>query len=94
MAMPNIECMPYEVIIPDKIQHIIDKKLDRHLKERLYKKLMKLKNEPHSYAKPLRHPLAGVWEIYFEKRWRLLFEIHDNDKTIVIIGFMHKDEMS
>ncbi len=94
MAKLNLECMPYEVIIPDKIRHTIDKKLDRHLKERLYKKLMKLKNEPQSYAKPLRHPLAGVWEIYFEKRWRLLFKINEDEKTVVIIGFKHKDEMT
>lgn len=86
--------MNYEIIIPDKIQRIIDKKLDKHLKERLHKKLQKLETAPQSYAKPLRHPLAGVWEIYFEKRWRVLFEIHENDKTVVIIGFKHKDEMT
>lgn len=86
--------MPYKVIIPDKIQRIIDKRLDRYLKERLYKKLMRLKSEPQSYAKPLRHPLAGVWEIYFEKKWRLLFRIHEDEKTIVIVGFKHKDEMT
>jgi hypothetical protein len=34
----------------------------------LYKKLLKLEIAPHSYAKPLRHPLAGLWEIHFEKR--------------------------
>jgi mRNA-degrading endonuclease RelE of RelBE toxin-antitoxin system len=85
--------MPYEIVIPDKIQRIIDKKLDRHLKERLYKKLLKLEIAPHSYAKPLRRPLADIWEIYFEKRWRVLFEIHENENTIVIVGFKHKDEM-
>jgi hypothetical protein len=46
--------MSYEIDIPDKIQRIIDKKLDKHLKERLYKKLLKLELAPHSYAKPLR----------------------------------------
>lgn len=86
--------MPYRVIIPDKIQRIIDKKLDKHLQMRLYNKLLKLKNEPQSYAKPLRHPLAGLWEIYFEKRWRILFRINENEKTVVIIGFKHKDEMT
>ncbi len=81
--------MPYEVIIPDKIQRIIDKKLDKHLKQRLYKKLLKLEIAPQSYAKPLRHPSAGIWEIYFEKRWR----VHENEKRVVIVGFKHKDEM-
>jgi len=86
--------MSYEIDIPNKIQHIIDKKLDKHLKERLYKKLLKLEFAPHSYAKPLRHPLSGIWEIYFEKRWRVLFEIHESEKIIVIVGFKHKNEMS
>jgi len=40
-----------------------------------------------------RVPLAGIWEIYFEKRWRLLFEINENDNVIIIVRFKHKDEM-
>ncbi len=86
--------MPYEIIIPDKIQRIIDKKCDKHLKKRLFTKLLKLETSPQSYAKPLRVPLAGIWEIYFEKRWRVLFEIDENNKSIIIVGFKHKDEMT
>ena len=51
--------MQYEIVIPDKIQRIIDKKCD-----------------------------------YFEKRWRILFEIDEIEKVIIIVGFKHKDEMS
>lgn len=86
--------MLYEIVIPDKIQRVIDKKCDKHLKKRLFTKLLKLENSPQSYAKPLRAPLAGIWEIYFEKRWRVLFEIDENNKSIIIIGFKHKDEMT
>ncbi len=57
--------MRYEVIIPNKIQRVIDKKCDEHLKKRLFSKLLKLEDNPQSYAKPLRAPLAGIWEIYF-----------------------------
>ncbi len=85
--------MPYDIIIPDKIQRIIDKKCDNHLKKRLFTNY-KLENNPQSYAKPLRVPLAGIWEIYFEKRWRVLFEIDENNKSIIIVGFKHKDEMT
>ncbi len=63
--------MAYEIVIPDKIQRIIDKKL------------LKLEIAPHSYAKPLRHPLAGIWAIYFEKRWRVLFEIDESENIII-----------
>jgi mRNA-degrading endonuclease RelE of RelBE toxin-antitoxin system len=86
--------MQYEIIIPEKIQRIIDKKCDKHLKDRLFTKLLKLENTPRLYAKPLRVPLAGIWEIYFEKRWRILFEIDENEKVIIIVGFKHKDEIS
>jgi len=86
--------MPYEIIIPDKIQRVINKKCDEHLKKRLFTKLLKLENVPQSYAKPLRFPLAGIWEIYFEKRWRVLFEIDESNKSIIIVGFKHKDEMT
>ena len=86
--------MPYEVIVPEKIQRIIDKKLDNNLKKILYKKLIKLETAPQSYAKPLRYPLAGIWEIYFEKKWRVLFRIDENEKIVVIVGFKHKDEMT
>lgn len=86
--------VPYEIIIPEKIQRIIDKKFDKHLKKRLFIKLLKLENSPQSYAKPLRAPLAGIWEIYFEKRWRVLFEIDEDNKSIIVVGFKHKDEMT
>jgi mRNA-degrading endonuclease RelE of RelBE toxin-antitoxin system len=85
--------MTYEIVIPDKLQRIIDKKLDKHLKGRLYKKLVKLEITPHSYAKPLRQPLGGIWEIYFEKRWSVLFEIDESEHIIVVVGFKHKNEI-
>lgn len=86
--------MPYEIIIPEKIHRVIDKKFDKHLQKRLFTKLLKLENSPQSYAKPLRAPLAGIWEIYFEKRWRVLFEIDENKKLIIVVGLKHKDEMT
>ena len=85
--------MSYKIIIPNKIKKLIDKKCDKHLKRRLFRKLLKLENTPRSYAKPLRSPLDGIWEIYFEKRWRILFEIDEENKLIEIVGFKHKDEM-
>ena len=85
--------MPYEIIIPEKIQRIINKKCDKHMRSRLFTKLLKIQGAPKSYAKPLRAPQAGIWEFYFEKRWRVLFEIDENNKSVIIVGFKHKDEM-
>jgi len=41
----------------------------------------------------LRKPSSNIWEIYFEKRWRVLFEIHRNDKIVLIVAFGHKDDI-
>ena len=86
--------MKYKIIINTKMQKLIDKRCDNHIKERLFKKLSKLECAPYSYAKPLRTPLAGTWEIYFENSWRVLFKIDESNKSIRIVGFKHKDEMA
>lgn len=67
--------------------------MEPHLIERLNDRVKKLEDEPKIYGKPLRRPLAGIWEIRFEKRWRILYRIFEDRKLVVIIGFKHKDEM-
>jgi len=37
--------------------------------------------------------LAGIWEIYFENRWRVLYRVDDAQELVSVIGFKHKDEM-
>ncbi len=87
--------MKYEVVVPYRIEIELKKHLkSRELIRRFYKKLRKLERYPTVYGKPLRKPLSGIWEIYFEKKWRVLFEIHEKDKTVVIISFKHKTEMN
>ena len=86
--------MNYAIEITAKAQKVIDKRCDNHIKKRLFTKLLKLETNPKSYGKPLRTPLVGTWELYFEKRWRILFEIDENNKLITITGFKHKDEMA
>ena len=67
-------------------------KFDRELQRRFAKKVLKLKKGPETHGKPLRNVLAGSWEIYFEKRFRILYSI-DHEKNIVIIeSILHKDE--
>jgi mRNA-degrading endonuclease RelE of RelBE toxin-antitoxin system len=86
--------MAYEVVVPDKVSKEVKKRLkDKALINRFYKKLTKLLDNPTLHGKPLRSPLAGIWEIYFERRWRILFEIHEKEKVVLILAFKHKDEM-
>src|SRR5665648_1093729 len=79
--------MKYKIIINTIMQKLIDKRCDKHIQKRLFTKLSKLEYAPYSYAKPLRTPLAGIWEIYFENSWRVLFKIDENNKLIMIVGF-------
>lgn len=84
--------MPFELFITETAQEEIKKKLDRSLKSRFDKRMQKLKEAPDVCGKPLRWPLDGTWEIRFENRWRVYYEIDFNKKIVQITGFKHKDE--
>lgn len=84
--------MSYKIEITETAQKEISKKLETYLIDRLDKKIKKLEIDPRSYGKSLRGPLAWVWELYFEKRWRILYTINENQKKVVIVGLKHKDE--
>lgn len=84
--------MTYEILITETAQIEIKKKLDRSLNSRLDKRIQKLKEFPDVHGKPLRYPLEGTWEIRFENRWRVYYEIDFNKKIVTITGFKHKDE--
>jgi ribosomal protein S17E len=43
------------------------KKYDKNIQQRFANKIRKLKENPELHGKPLRKPLHGYWEIYFEK---------------------------
>ncbi len=85
--------MDYEVRITETVQKEIKKKLDAHLIDRLDTRIKKLEDNPKSFGKPLRGELAGKWEIYFERRYRIIYEIYENAYVVEIVGFKHKDEM-
>lgn len=85
--------MTYAIEITETAQKEIAKKIDRSLIDRLDKKITKITLEPKAYGKPLRWPLAGIWEFRFEKRWRVLYTIDDKTKVVKIVGLKHKDEM-
>ena len=69
------------------------KKIDKQYILRLDKKIQILSESPKTYGKPLRNPLAGIWELRFEKRYRVLYKINEEKKIVLLIGFKHKDEM-
>ncbi|MBI2543462.1 MAG: type II toxin-antitoxin system RelE/ParE family toxin [Candidatus Aenigmarchaeota archaeon] len=74
-------------------EEIKKKRLDPRKLGEFNERLEKLKTAPDIYGKPLRRPLAGIWEIRFEKRYRILYVIDNQTKTVTIVGLKHKDEM-
>ncbi len=68
------------------------KKYNREIQKRFATKIRKLKENPDLYGKPLRGRLHGHWELYFEKRFRILYTINYKEKVVMIETIKHKDE--
>jgi mRNA-degrading endonuclease RelE of RelBE toxin-antitoxin system len=83
--------MAYEVIISPTAEKDLGK-FDKELQRRFFNKIEKLKDYPSVYGKPLRWPLAGKWELRFEKRWRIVYIINEAGKRVEIVAIWHKDE--
>lgn len=83
--------MSYDIeIMPEAKKSI--KKFDRGLQKLFFKKIEKLKEYPDIYGKPLRWPLAGKWELRFEKRWRIIYVIVGKENLVQIESILHKDD--
>lgn len=68
------------------------RKYDREIQKRFATKIRKLKENPDIHGKPLRGVLHGYWELYFEKRFRILYTINDKEQIVTIEAIKHKDE--
>jgi len=52
----------YQIEITSEVRRWMDKKLNNEQLRRLANKIQKLEGYPDVYGKPLRGPLAGIWE--------------------------------
>jgi len=68
------------------------RKYDREIQRRFATKIRKLKEHPEIHGKPLRKPLHGYWELYFEKRFRIVYSIDMKEHIVYIEAIRHKDE--
>lgn len=68
------------------------KKYDKEIQRRFAVKIRKLNENPDLHGKPLRGVLHGYWELYFEKRYRIIYTIDTQEKTVTIEAVKHKDE--
>ena len=51
-----------------------------------------LRENPEIHGKPLRGELHGYWELYFERKYRIIYTIDYPEKTVTIQAIKHKDE--
>jgi len=83
----------YRIEITETAQKKINKRSEPFLRKRLNQRVKKLENDPKIHRKSLRGPLAGIWEIRFERRWRMWYRVYDKQKLIEISAFKRKDEI-
>ncbi|MEA1924418.1 MAG: type II toxin-antitoxin system RelE/ParE family toxin, partial [Candidatus Altiarchaeota archaeon] len=62
------------------------------IQKRFKKKILKLQKNPEKHGKPLRTKLAGYWELYFERKYRIIYTINKQNQTVYIEAIKHKDE--
>jgi len=68
------------------------RKYDRNIQQHFANKIRKLKENPEVHGKPLRKPLHGYWELYFERKFRVIYSIDFENHIVYIEAIKHKDE--
>ena len=61
------------------------------LKQALESQIAKLLENPRQ-GKPLKAPLEGKWRVHVLTSFILIYEILENEKTILLFRFAHHDD--
>ncbi|MFB6089375.1 MAG: type II toxin-antitoxin system RelE/ParE family toxin [Candidatus Aenigmatarchaeota archaeon] len=83
--------MPYRIEIKKPAEKWF-KKYPREIQKRFTKKILKLEKDPEKRGKPLSGGLSGYWELYFERKFRIVYTIDKKNEIVYIEGVRHKDE--
>lgn len=83
--------MGFEVIIPEPVEKEVTS-WDGDRQEVFFTKIEKLERYPTKFGKPLRGPLSGLWELYFENSFRILYSVDRDEKKVLIREIRHKDD--
>jgi mRNA interferase RelE/StbE len=65
---------------------------NKEIQKRFAQKIRKLSENPDIHGKPLIGSLYGLWEIYFERKFRILYTIDIERKEVIIEAIKHKDD--
>lgn len=83
--------MGYDVVVREGAEDWLDNRGDE-IKRRFFKKVERLRDFPDKYGKPLSGPLSGFRELYFENKFRIVYEVDKSGKQVDIWAIVHKDE--
>ncbi|HUV02349.1 MAG TPA: type II toxin-antitoxin system RelE/ParE family toxin [Desulfobacteria bacterium] len=86
------EEVKYSIIIKEPAEKRL-RKYDTEIQKRFATKIRKLKENPEIHGKPLRGVLSGFWELYFERRFRIIYTIDYKERIVTIEAIKHKDEL-
>lgn len=81
----------YRVVIRKPAEDRL-KAYDKDVQRRFAQKIRKLYENPDVHGKPLRGSLHGLWELYFERKFRILYSIDFEKNEVVIEAIQHKDD--
>jgi mRNA-degrading endonuclease RelE of RelBE toxin-antitoxin system len=81
----------YNIRIKDAAEEWL-KKCDQNIRFHFIKMIQKLSENPELHGKPLRTPLHGYWELYFENSFRIIYTIDLENNIVYIEAIKHKDK--
>ncbi len=83
--------MSYQIKTTDEFEERFEKltKKNRALAEMFAKAILKLKENPH-VGKPLSHDLKGFWSLPIAGKWRIIYEIYEDQKLVVLRSIGHR----
>lgn len=73
----------YKILILEPAEARL-RKFDREIQKRFAVRIRKLTDNPDIHGKPLRGALHGLWELYFERSFRILYSIDYENRTVII----------
>ncbi len=65
---------------------------DKELREAVSKVVEKLKKDPKS-GKPLSYDLAGKWSVRVGRVYRIIYEIDEENKRIILLTIGHRKKV-
>ena len=83
--------MGYQIKTTDEFEEQFKKltRKNRALAEVFAKAILKLKENPYA-GKPLTHELKGLRSLHISGRWRLIYDVHENQKLIILRSIGHR----